>query len=332
MTRLNRSSNRRCRIVVRPTVQLGLDLQYPLPGPQRAWQWFTRIHQRPPGIPALRLRTCWLPSPCDRLSRPPTTTEPPPRPVPSADDVPALPPRWLHGMRATPDGSHVHLNRSTSEASSSTPAASPRLRRRSSPWPPGRLSHRDQKFPVPAQRGRVRTAASPYPPDLSWWAVKGRQTLISRVHLLVSLTGPASSGSADTSRRCQGCSHPHQHLLDRAAPSFTQPLRRPGDEGLSPPSDFRRLVAHVLFSPVIADKKATSYLLARVICQQPAGESNALMDQCSHQLIGGHDTPSAVQLPTTGRRAVSPQDSRAVQGKEVLTHRRLPGTESARSG
>ena len=77
------------RIVARPTVQLGLHLQYPLPGPQRAQQWFTRIHQRPPGIPALPLRTRWLPSPCDRLSRPPTTTKPPPRPVPSADDAPA---------------------------------------------------------------------------------------------------------------------------------------------------------------------------------------------------------------------------------------------------
>ena len=102
------------------------------------------------------------------------------------------------------------------------------------------------------RRQRIRTATSPYPPDLSWWAVKGRQTLISRVHLLVSLTGPASSGSADTSRRCQGCSHPHQHLLDQAALSFTQPLRRPGDEGLSPPSDFRRLVAHMGFGPVNA--------------------------------------------------------------------------------
>jgi len=145
---------------------------------------------------------------------------------------------------------HFSDDADTSEASSSTPAASPRLHRRSSPWPPGRLSHRDQKFPNPAKRRRVRTATSPYPPDLSWWAVKGRQTLISRVHLLVSLTGPASSGSADTSRRCQGCSHPHQHLPDQAAPSFTQPLRRPGDEGLSPPFDFRRLVAHVLFGPI----------------------------------------------------------------------------------
>ena len=73
--------------------------------------------------------------------------------------------------------------------------------------------------------------------------IPDRQALISRVHLLVSLTGPASSGSADTSRRCQGCSHPHQRLLDQAALSFTQPLRRPGDEGLSPPSDFRRSAA-----------------------------------------------------------------------------------------
>ena len=145
---------------------------------------------------------------------------------------------------------HFSDDADTSEASSSTPAASPRLHRRSSPWPPGRLSHRGQKFPATAKRSRVRTAASPYPPDLSWWAVKRRQTLISRVHLLVSLTGPASSGSADTSRRCQGCSHPHQHLPDQAAPSFTQPLRRPGDEGLSPPFDFRRLVAHVLFGPI----------------------------------------------------------------------------------
>jgi hypothetical protein len=166
-------------------------------------------------------------------------------------------------VRATPDGSHVHLtNRSTSEASSSTPAASPRLHRRSSPWPPGRLSHRDREFPGPAQRSRVRTATSPYPPDLSWWAVKGRQTLVSRVHLLVSLTGPASSGSTDASRRCQGCSHPHQHLLDQAALSFTQPLRRPGDEGLSPPSDFRRLVAHVVLRPIDPTKRVQGISLS----------------------------------------------------------------------
>ena len=47
------------------------------------------------------------------------------------------------------------------------------------------------EVPQPGTAGRrVRTATSPYPPDLSWWAVKRRQTLISRVHLLVSLTDP----------------------------------------------------------------------------------------------------------------------------------------------
>jgi hypothetical protein len=100
------------------------------------------------------------------------------------------------------------------------------------------------------RRQRIRTATSPYPPDLSWWAVKRRQTLISRVHLPVLLTGPAPSGSTDPSRRCQGCSHPPQRLPGQAAPSFTQPLRRSGDEGLSPPLDLRRLVAHMVLRPV----------------------------------------------------------------------------------
>jgi hypothetical protein len=224
--------------------------------------------------------------------------------VPSADDVPALPPRWLRGSEGdTGRFPRSSQSRSTSEAFSSTPAASPRLHRRSSPWPPGRLSHRDQKFPASAQRSRVRTATSPYPPDLSWWAVKGRQTLISRVHLLVSLTGPASSGSADTSRRCQGCSHPHQRPLDQAAPSFTQPLRRPGNEGLSPPSDFRRLVAHVVFGPVVADEDHRSPPFPSVLAQPisslrtPGGD---LMDQCS----AARHPISATGDPPTGRGTI----------------------------
>jgi hypothetical protein len=109
---------------------------------------------------------------------------------------------------------------------------------------------RSRSSPPPDKR-QVRTAPSPYPPDWSWWSVKGRQTLISLVHLPVSLTGPASSGSTDASQRCQGCSHPPRHLPDQAAPSFTQPLRRPGGEGLSPPLDFGRLVAHMRFRPVV---------------------------------------------------------------------------------
>src|SRR5258707_12839581 len=93
------------------------------------------------------------------------------------------------------------------------------------------------EVPGTATRRRVRTAASPYPPDLSWWAVKGRQTLISRVRLLVSLTGPASSASADASRRCQGCSHPPQHLPDKAALGFDP--RAATTRRRRPPTPFR---------------------------------------------------------------------------------------------
>ena len=177
--------------------------------------------------------------------------------MPSADDVPALPPRWLHGARAAPDGSHVRHE------------AGRRVRRPALPLRhrhgyaavlhrglPG-LSHRRGEFPA-ARRQRVRTAPSPYPPGSSWWVVKGRQTLISRVHLPVSLTRHAPSGSAGTSRRCQGCSHPPRRLPDQAALSFTRPLRRPGGEGLSPPPGFERLVAHMILRPVIAGKQHTS--------------------------------------------------------------------------
>ena len=148
--------------------------------------------------------------------------------------------------RANPPHPHLQQTRPvvarTTRPRSSPPCLNPRRTTASGKW----------RGADGAQLRACSEASSPYPPDLSWWAVKGRQTLISRVHLLVSLTGPGSSGRADTSRRCQGCSNPHQHLLDQAALSFTQPLRRPGNEGLSPPSDFRRLVAHMVFGPVVA--------------------------------------------------------------------------------
>jgi hypothetical protein len=63
-----------------PSVQLGLDPQYPrlrLLGrrPRR-----TDIHRRPPGMPAPPLRTSCRPLPCGRLSRPRTTTSAPSHP------------------------------------------------------------------------------------------------------------------------------------------------------------------------------------------------------------------------------------------------------------
>ena len=50
--------------------------------------------------------------------------------------------------------------RLTGEAPGYTPAVSPRLRRRPSPWPPGSRQVRpDREFP--ARQGRVRTAIQP---------------------------------------------------------------------------------------------------------------------------------------------------------------------------
>jgi hypothetical protein len=64
--------------------------------------------------------------------------------------------------------------------------------------------------------------------------ITGLQTLIPLVRLLVSLAGPAPSGSASTSRLCQGRSHPSARLRGRAALSFFGLLRQAGDRGLSP--------------------------------------------------------------------------------------------------
>ena len=58
------------------------------------------------------------------------------------------------------------------------------------------------------------------------------------------LAGPTPSGSADASRLCRGCSHPHRHLPAQAAPSFSGLLRQPTGAGLSPPLKQQRLTAH----------------------------------------------------------------------------------------
>src|SRR6195952_3668172 len=67
-------------------------------------------------------------------------------------------------------------------------------------------------------------------------ASRGVTTPVPRVYLPASLTRPGPSGSAGPVRLCRGCSHPPPRSPDQAAASFTPPLRRPGDQGLPPPS------------------------------------------------------------------------------------------------
>jgi hypothetical protein len=89
---------------------------------------------------------------------------------------------------------------------------------------PGHIAA-DRYAPLPAQSHQVRAGAE----------LRDVMTSVPLVLLSTTLTGPAPSGSADTSRLCQGCSHPPRHHPDQAALSFTTLLRQGGDEGLSPP-------------------------------------------------------------------------------------------------
>jgi hypothetical protein len=60
----------------------------------------------------------------------------------------------------------------TKEEPGYTPAASPRLRRRPSPWPPGPTKVASPEVAHPEVR-QARTAPSPDPPGSSWWDTLG---------------------------------------------------------------------------------------------------------------------------------------------------------------
>ena len=78
-----------------------------------------------------------------------------------------------------------------------------------------------QEFP--AQLLRVRVAAQPRSTRFELeGGLRSLQTLVSHVHLFVSLAGPGPSGSAGPSRRCQGCSRLLLRLQGQAALSFNR--------------------------------------------------------------------------------------------------------------
>jgi hypothetical protein len=124
--------------------------------------------------------------------------------------------------------------RSTREMPSYTPAASPQVRRRLSPWPPRRPIHsgygvaRPQSMPGvhgrPTQIRQVRVGST----------LTEFHPLVPLVHLLVLLAGPAPSGSTRAPRRCQDCSRLHRRLPGQAVLSFARLLRQPSGQGLPP--------------------------------------------------------------------------------------------------
>jgi hypothetical protein len=133
------------------------------------------------------------------------------------------------------DGSRVHREPIDQLGIQLAPAASPRLRRGPSPWPPHRHAKPASESSVHASR--PRTAPRPYPPDLSRCHVYRAFALVPLVCRLISLAEPDSSGSAEPSRLCQRCSHPIRRLPDRTALSFYRAAanrRRTGRESGRP--------------------------------------------------------------------------------------------------
>jgi hypothetical protein len=217
-------------LIAGPTVQLGLDLQYPALGLVQDRVQLVDIHQRLPGIPALLPPTCWLHSPCTRLSRARTTTEPPPHPASSTDDASIPTTQMGSEQRERPETVPVFTaNRSISPASSFAPAASPRLRRRPSSWPPDRHAKSASESACPT--GSPCTAPRPL------------STRFEPVPRLRSFTTGSSRIPSDLARRThpvwQSQDVPALSALLRALPGIsrvglrsapTRLLRQPSEE------------------------------------------------------------------------------------------------------
>jgi Recombinase/Recombinase zinc beta ribbon domain/Resolvase, N terminal domain len=154
------------RIGLRPLVQLGLHPMYPPLGLLEVGPQIADVHRRAPSSASLP-RPRWGPSPCGRLSRPRTTTTPPPHPG-SISRPRAFPP--ASGLLAGegPPGwfPRSPSDRSSGSAPSYAPAASPRLRRSPSPWPPGRRHRTGPGVPRPSG---CAPQPSPDPSGSSWW-------------------------------------------------------------------------------------------------------------------------------------------------------------------
>ena len=157
----------------RPTVQLALGVEYPLPCLLETRPRLVAIqrHLLPPSLTAARC----LPSPCGRLSRPRTTTETPSLIGPSAGHEPALL-LWLKGGPMRFPRSRITIRWVGAQLYPCGPRAAASqslLRRRGlSRRPSDKVSPTNIDLPLPAD--------DPYPPDLSRFQLKG---LLSLVHV-----------------------------------------------------------------------------------------------------------------------------------------------------
>jgi hypothetical protein len=193
--------------------------------------------------------SCWPPSPCDRLSRSPRRARHRPRLLRGL--------RPTHDRPSTPNGESSRLDpagcrvetdgpagwfprspdhRLVREVPSSTPAASPRLRRRLSPGLPTAGTKRLRSR---THSGVRALHTGPYPPDLEpasrlrsvqhWFAYAAPSDLARRARTVWQYRhGSPSRGRLPPTTVVPG---------DRLPRCFIRPLRRPNRDGLSPPLD-----------------------------------------------------------------------------------------------
>ena len=265
-TRLYRSSNRRsgssvahwCSLVWISSTRASASSSV---GPR-----LVGVHRRPPGIPAPLLQTRCLPSPCGRLSRPRTTTEAPShlRAISRRRACPLA--AWLAGREGGPRMVPTFtMHRLTGSAPSFSPAASPRVRRRPSPWPPGRRSPPASESPT-TLIGRTRAAVpahihqigagSPLEGVHHWFLSYTFPSCLPDPGRLAVPTRPVVVGAAPT----LPCAS--RVRLPPASPS----LLRQADGGVlsSPPGSWR-LVAHEIIGVSDRDRAARLDALIRAV-------------------------------------------------------------------
>ena len=205
---------------------------------RQRWRWLrSRGPRRTSGVgPGLDgVRPPGRPRTVDRARVISATLLRPPHPWPTVRRRTCPPRTWTVEVRATTDGSRVYcapideggahlLSRQHRHGYAADLHRGLRPRR----YLPTRSRPPTSPTVVHCKPAPIRQVSSRF-------IAYGTSSMVPSVRLLVLLAGPAPSGSTGTSRRCQGCSHPPRRPPDQAAPSFTQPLRRPSRAGLSPP-------------------------------------------------------------------------------------------------
>ena len=130
-----------------------------------------------------------------------------------------------HDGRDRRSGSHVHPR---TFQRGRCPAMPLQLRRGYAAVLHRGLPAGDITQPRSSPTGRAGLPAPCYPAPIcqvraGGFGLRGFPTLVPRVHLSVSLAGPAPSDSAGASRRCQGCFRLPRCPPAQAAPSFNRP-------------------------------------------------------------------------------------------------------------